>query len=148
VAILDADKEGFLRSDRSLIQIIGRAARNINGKVIMYADRITASMEFAISETNRRRGIQMEYNKAHGVTPMTVKKVYSNTLANVEELKNKAALDGSVNFEGIKDSMQLEAEIERLKGVMKEHAMKLEFEKAAEVRNTIGKLKIIRLELG
>lgn len=74
VAILDADKEGFLRSERSLIQTIGRAARNANGKVIMYADELTDSMEIAIKETNRRRKIQMEYNEKHGIVPKTIKK--------------------------------------------------------------------------
>ena len=74
VAILDADKEGFLRSERSLIQTIGRAARNTDGKVIMYADELTDSMEKAISETNRRRGIQEEYNQKHGITPQTIRK--------------------------------------------------------------------------
>ena len=80
VAILDADKEGFLRSETSLIQTIGRAARNVNGKVVMYAERITNSMEKAISETNRRRTIQMEYNKKMGITPKTIQKSVHGTM--------------------------------------------------------------------
>ena len=80
VAILDADKEGFLRSERSLIQTIGRAARNTDGKVIMYADELTESMEKAISETNRRRKIQQEYNEKHGITPKTIQKSVRDTI--------------------------------------------------------------------
>lgn len=133
VAILDADKEGFLRSEWSLIQTIGRAARNSEAKVIMYADTITKSMEKAISETNRRRQIQMEYNKAHGITPKTIIKPVKNTL----EITKKVKEDKKVNK---KDIPQRIAELTKL---MKEASDNLDFETAIILRNEINELKKI-----
>jgi excinuclease ABC subunit B len=134
VAILDADKEGFLRSERSLIQIIGRAARNSNGRVIMYADELTDSMEGAISETNRRRKIQMDYNEKHGITPQTiVKDVRDSIKATFDE--NEA---GNVD---VKKGESVEKSIERLTEEMLSYARKYEFEKAASIRDFIEQLK-------
>ncbi len=136
VAILDADKEGFLRSERSLIQTIGRAARNTNGKVIMYADELTDSMEKAISETNRRRKIQMEYNEKHGIVPETIKKSVRDTIkiSIIEDVKTKYEIDESESIEDI---------INRLTDEMLICASKMEFEKAAELRDKINELKDI-----
>ena len=135
VAILDADKEGFLRSETSLIQTIGRAARNINGHVIMNADKITGSMERAIAETERRRRIQTEYNEQHGITPKTVEK---RVMEIIEIGKRKKDRDGSD-----KKLTRLEREkmIEQLTAEMKEAARMLEFEKAAFLRDRIRDLK-------
>ena len=136
VAILDADKEGFLRSERSLIQTIGRAARNTNGKVIMYADELTDSMEKAISETNRRRKIQMEYNEKHGIVPETIKKSVRDTIkiSIIEDVKSKYEISESESIEDI---------INRLTDEMLICASKMEFEKAAELRDKINELKDI-----
>jgi len=137
VAILDADKEGFLRSETSLIQTIGRAARNINGKVIMYADTITGSMRRAIDETNRRRAIQMEYNKKHGIVPTTiVKEVHDLIEATraAEEVPEYRVAKPKTK-EGLKEI------IEELEKEMKNAAAALEFEKAAKLRDEIFKLK-------
>ncbi len=134
VAILDADKEGFLRSERSLIQTIGRAARNTNGKVIMYADELTDSMEKAISETNRRREIQMKYNKEHGITPQTINKSVRDTIrATVLE-------DVSSEYD-IKKDENIEEIITKLTDEMLKCASKMEFEKAAELRDKIKELQ-------
>ena len=99
IAILDADREGFLRSERSLVQIIGRAARNVRGRVILYADEITASMERAISETNRRRTIQNAFNKKYGITPASIKKDIRDTIDTTVALISEAAMDTAEDVE-------------------------------------------------
>jgi excinuclease ABC subunit B len=139
VAILDADKEGFLRAERSLIQTIGRAARNANGRVIMYADSVTGSMERAISETNRRRKIQQEYNEKHGLVPKTIIK----EIRDVIEIgaKEKKALSGYVNGEKKLSRLERDRLIEQLSAEMKEAARKLEFEQAAYIRDRIKELR-------
>ena len=134
VAILDADKEGFLRSERSLIQTIGRAARNTNGKVIMYADELTDSMEKAISETNRRREIHMQYNKEHNIVPKTIIKSVRDTI--------KATVLEDVSSEyNIKQDENIEEIITKLTDEMLKYASKMEFEKAAELRDKIKELQ-------
>jgi len=134
VAILDADKEGFLRSERSLIQTIGRAARNTEGRVIMYADELTESMEKAISETNRRRKIQQEYNEKNGITPQTIKKSVREAIKAtiVEDIKGEYDIDEN---EDIKDI------INKLTEEMLKYATEMEFEKAAELRDKIKELE-------
>jgi len=132
VAILDADKEGFLRSETSLIQTIGRAARNADGRVIMYADVITGSMQRAISETERRRTVQNEYNIAHGITPKTIVKDVVNTL----EITKKTDRTKDIKKQDIPE------EIEKLKALMKIASANLDFEKCIEIRDTIAKLKM------
>ena len=134
VAILDADKEGFLRSERSLIQTIGRAARNTEGKVIMYADELTPSMEKAISETNRRRNLQEKYNKDNNITPKTIQKSIRDTISMVkeEDIKVEYKLE---NKDDIKEI------INKLTDEMLEYASQMEFEKAAEVRDKIKELE-------
>ena len=141
VAILDADKEGFLRSERSLVQTIGRAARNENGKVIMYADRITDSMERAINETNRRRATQEAYNVKHGITPKTI----------IKEVRDRIRIshapeegDGDVSILSIYKAMTMEQRREALDQLdrdMREAAKALNFEKAAEIRDMVLELK-------
>ena len=136
VAILDADKEGFLRSERSLIQTIGRAARNSNGQVIMYADELTKSMEKAIEETNRRRKIQKEYNKEHGIIPQTINKGVRDLI--------KATIVEDINSKyGIEKDESIEDMIEKLTDEMLKHAAEMEFEKAAELRDKIKELEKI-----
>ena len=138
VSILDADKEGFLRSETSLIQTIGRAARNANGRVIMYADKITQSMESAISETNRRRAIQEAYNEEHGIIPKTIKK----GIRDVIEATSVAEEDtGYMGVESMAEEMPLEDMIHELKLLMMEAAETLQFEKAAQLRDKIGELE-------
>lgn len=134
VAILDADKEGFLRSERSLIQTIGRAARNTEGKVIMYADELTDSMEKAISETNRRRKIQMEYNKEHGITPQTIKKSVREVIkaSMIEDMKTEYNIEKDIDIKEL---------ISKLTDEMLAHAASMEFEKAAELRDKIKELE-------
>ena len=136
VAILDADKEGFLRSDRSLIQTIGRAARNVYGTVILYADSITDSMKLAMDETNRRRSLQAAFNKKHGITPQTVIKSIGSPLVKIYEadyVDVPLAADKEANY-GAKDLPRV---IQRLKKEMKKAAANLEFERAAELRDRI-----------
>lgn len=141
VTILDADKEGFLRSERSLIQTIGRAARNSNGHVIMYADRITDSMQKAIDETNRRRTIQMEYNKKHGITPKTIQKEIRDVIRATQAAEEPESYLTKVT-EGKKLTKAEKATLlESLEAEMKEAARALDFERAAELRDTILELK-------
>ena len=134
VAILDADKEGFLRSERSLIQTIGRAARNTNGKVIMYADELTDSMDKAISETNRRRKIQMQYNKEHGITPQTIKKDVRDSI------RATIVAETSERYE-LEENASVEEIINKLTEEMLKHAEKMEFEEAAKLRDKIKELE-------
>ena len=147
VAILDADKEGFLRSEKSLIQTFGRAARNVNGRVILYADKMTGSMDQAILETDRRRRIQDEYNKVHGITPQTVKKSVRNILASIYEADYftvPAVSDFKEGYISVKDIPKM---IEKLKREMKEAASRLEFEHAAELRDKIHDLEELELKM-
>ncbi|CEO26950.1 excinuclease ABC subunit UvrB [Paraclostridium sordellii] len=137
VTILDADKEGFLRSETSLIQTIGRAARNANGKVIMYADKITRSMQSAIDETKRRREIQMHYNIEHGITPKTIEKgIRKGIEATV--VADEEAIYGNVNET---DEASIKESIENLQEEMMEAAQNLQFERAAELRDKIKELE-------
>jgi excinuclease ABC subunit B len=136
VAILDADKEGFLRAERSLIQTIGRAARNAEGRVIMYADRMTDSMNKAISETNRRRAIQQEYNRVHGITPKTIIKPIRAVIQAVKPAEDAPA--PSLLETPKKD---IPALVDKLRKEMKEAAKNLEFERAAELRDLVIELE-------
>ena len=140
VAILDADKEGFLRAERSLIQTIGRAARNSEGKVIMYADSITGSMERAISETNRRRKIQDDYNKAHGIVPKTVIKGVRDVI-DISGKNSDKGTEGKGRKPKKMSATEREKMIEKLTSEMKSAARMLEFEKAAYLRDEIKKLR-------
>jgi excinuclease ABC subunit B len=143
VAILDADKEGFLRSPRSLIQTIGRAARNIGGEVIMYADRETAAMKFAISETNRRRALQHTYNQEHGITPTTVVKAIFDLSPTSGTRDYYAVPKGAARASGVRpgNEMDLADQIEALRQEMFAAAENLEFEKAARLRDQLRQLK-------
>ena len=148
VAILDADKEGFLRSERSLIQTMGRAARNVNGRVIMYADRETDSMKKAISETNRRRKIQEEYNIKHNITPKTIKKNMAKGLTEHYGDDFFADLEAEQRPKVIpKDLKDLREKIEKLKKEMKKEAKSLEFENAAQLRDEIKRLELLELKM-
>ena len=146
VAILDADKEGFLRSDRSLIQTIGRAARNVNGKAILYADRITGSMRRAMDETNRRRAKQEEYNKAHGIIPKGVKRKITDVMdvgSTPEEgiiAKRKQAAEPNAVYQ-VMSVQEIDDKVKQLEKDMLDHAQNLEFEQAAAVRDEIKKLR-------
>jgi len=138
VAILDADKEGFLRSERSLIQTIGRAARNVNGRVIMYADKVTHSMQIAIEETERRRSIQLEYNREHGITPQTIRKqIYE--VPEATKVAEKQAPYGTKNT--ALSAEEKEKFINTLEQEMNKAAKELDFERAAELRDAIIELK-------
>ncbi|GAB1530901.1 MULTISPECIES: excinuclease ABC subunit UvrB [Brevibacillus] len=140
VAILDADKEGFLRNERSLIQTIGRAARNAEGRVIMYADKMTDSMASAIRETERRRSIQMAYNEEHGITPQTVKKSVREVIEATKVAEEKADYLPHADFKKMPKKDRV-AVIERMEEEMKEAARNLMFERAAELRDLILELK-------
>lgn len=138
IAILDADKEGFLRSERSLIQIIGRAARNAHGEVIMYADNITQSMQKALDETNRRRSIQIAYNEAHGITPKTIIKPIHEVVRSKETQEMTAKYINKKSKVTKKDKEKLMANLEK---EMKEAAKVLDFERAAELRDILMELR-------
>ncbi|NHM32390.1 excinuclease ABC subunit UvrB [Neobacillus terrae] len=140
VTILDADKEGFLRSERSLIQTIGRAARNSNGHVIMYADRMTNSMELAISETKRRRAIQEEYNEKHGITPTTIQKGIRDSIRATHAAEEQEEYKPSAKF-GKMSKKEKERMIMNMEKEMKDAAKALDFEKAAELRDLLFELK-------
>lgn len=140
VTILDADKEGFLRSERSLIQTIGRAARNANGHVIMYADKMTNSMELAISETKRRRSIQQEYNEKHGITPMTIQKEIRDVIRATHAAEDQAEYDAPAKL-GKLNKKEREKVLADMEKEMKEAAKNLQFERAAELRDLILELK-------
>jgi len=150
VAILDADKEGFLRSERSLIQTIGRAARNLKGKAILYADRITGSMKRAIDETERRREKQKTYNKEHGITPTGVKKAIRDSLDdNQEQDRNDRQYIAKVAEEKAKYAAlapkQLAKRLTQMENAMYKHAQNLEFEEAAKIRNEMEHIRAIAL---
>ena len=149
VAILDADKEGFLRAARSLIQTIGRAARNVRGKVIMYADRETESMKKAIGETRRRRSLQEAYNREHGITPKTIEKAILELAGTAQDDRwepRKAILPKKGKRQVAPD--ELPALITSLKQEMFDLAEKLEFEKAAALRDRIQQLEELQIDLG
>jgi excinuclease ABC subunit B len=149
VAILDADKEGFLRAERSLIQTIGRAARNVRGKVLMYADRETESMKKAIGETRRRRALQEEYNRKHGITPKTIEKaiaLLSGTAQDDRWEPSKAVIPKKGKKAIAPEDVP--ALIAQLKKEMFDWAEKLEFEKAAAIRDRIQQLEELQLDLG
>jgi excinuclease ABC subunit B len=142
VAILDADKEGFLRSERSLIQTMGRAARNLEGKVILYADKKTKSIKKAIEETERRRKLQLQYNKKNNISATSIKKGITDILGSIYERDYaKIDIDTSIGH-------NLKKHLKSLKKKMKEAAENLEFEEAAKIRDEIRKLEASELEIG
>jgi excinuclease ABC subunit B len=145
VAILDADKEGFLRSGGSLIQTVGRAARNVNGRAIMYADRVTDSMKQALNETERRRTIQQAYNEAHGITPQSIVKSIDEVMTSVYERDYVTVPTDAAD--GFRTQAELDAHIAALQGQMKAAAANLEFEKAAKLRDRIKQLRTRELGL-
>jgi excinuclease ABC subunit B len=147
VAILDADKEGFLRSERSLIQTCGRAARNVSGHVIMYADRVTGSMTACIGETARRRAMQMEYNLTHDITPKTVEKGLRSILESIEEKDYYAVPVAAEEVEDYVPVDKIPGMVKKLRKEMLAAAKKLEFERAAELRDRIRKLEDMELTL-
>ena len=141
VAIMDADKEGFLRSTRSLIQTIGRAARNANGRVILYGDTITDSMRAALDETVRRREKQMAYNTEHNITPQTITKAVFDEVGDITERTDKARQFVYTKTGGVMDVESIQREIKQLTKKMRQAAEDLEFETAADLRDTIHKLE-------
>ena len=149
VAILDADKEGFLRSDRSLIQTIGRAARNLNGKAILYADKITGSMQRAIDETDRRREKQIAHNLKHGITPMGIIKSIRGGMDDSKSKKEEKLRFAEVAEEHAKyaslSPQQLAKRIQQIENAMYKHAQNLEFEEAAKLRDELDKVRKMAL---
>lgn len=142
VAILDADKEGFLRAYRPLVQTMGRAARNANGEVIMYADKITDSMREAIDATNRRRELQMQFNKEHNITPKTIIKPIRRAISVTKDTEEKEKSDSfaDLNFDEL-TAKQRQEMIKNLQAQMQEAAKKLDFEEAATLRDAIMELQ-------
>lgn len=150
VAILDADKEGFLRSERSMIQTIGRAARNLKGRAILYADRITGSMKRAIDETERRRAKQQNYNKEHGISPQAINKKISDVMDLGQDVTASSELPmvaERIKLIKGKTPYQIEADIKQMEHKMLQHAKNLEFEQAAELRDKVHQLKQALLEI-
>jgi len=153
VAILDADKEGFLRSDNSLIQTIGRAARHINGRAILYADKMTGSMQRAIDETNRRRRKQLEYNAEHGITPRGIQKAVADIMEGARSSaptpsgrkRGKQGVDTTAPANLSPEA--LVRQIKKLEAEMFKRARNLEFEEAARLRDEVDRLKQIELGL-
>ena len=148
VAVLDADKEGFLRSTRSLIQTMGRAARNVNGTVILYADAITDSMRQAMDETQRRRAVQEAYNAAHGIEPRSIVKMLDAPLVQMGEADYAPIPSIAEDARSCGNTKQLKREIENIRKEMRAAAAKLEFEKAAELRDRARRLEQEELEIG
>ena len=140
VAILDADKEGFLRTETSLIQTVGRAARNVDGRVIMYADRVSAAMDVAIKETERRRDIQDAYNKAHGITPESVKKSVRDVIEATKTADDVSDYEGKSPLELTRK--ELTEYVKKLEKEMKQAAADLQFERAAQLRDRIFEYKV------
>ena len=151
VAVLDADKEGFLRNSTSLIQTIGRAARNVDGRVLLYADTVTRSMSVAMEETRRRREKQLAYNKEHGITPASIVKALSSPLADLLDAGTvRVAVDRPLV--GAKEASDMTVErlpgtIKRLRNEMKRAAQKLDFERAADLRDRIRELESWAIEV-
>jgi excinuclease ABC subunit B len=146
VAILDADKEGFLRSTGSLIQTIGRAARNEQGRAILYADRITGSIERALAETERRRAKQLEYNERHGITPKSIRKAVTDVMEGARSGTERGGGRGGKGARGDEDATllgpeQIMKKVKKLEAQMYKHARNLEFEEAARIRDEIERLR-------
>jgi excinuclease ABC subunit B len=139
VGIVDADKTGFLRSPTSLIQTIGRAARNVDSEVVLYADEVTPQMQQAMDETERRRQIQLEYNKKHGITPQTIRKAIRRGIE--LELKARKTVREAANPEQDEETFDKQEVLAQLEKLMLEAAQNLEFEKAADLRDRIKQLK-------
>jgi excinuclease ABC subunit B len=149
VTIFDADKEGFLRSEQSLIQTIGRAARHVKGKAILYADKVTGSMQRAIDETERRRAMQIEHNKLNGLSPVGIKKSVADIMEGAyagqgKPKRGKKVAEGLGSYDISSDAApigNIGKELKRLEEKMYQHARDLEFEEAAQTRDQIGKLR-------
>jgi excinuclease ABC subunit B len=141
VAVLDADKEGFLRSAGSLIQTIGRCARNLNGRAVLYADNMTESMQKAIDETNRRRAIQQAYNEENGITPESIVRPLDMSLVEVAEADYADVLSETDGLPDFRSQEELDKHVAKLESEMREAAKRFEFEQAAKLRDTIRDLR-------
>jgi excinuclease ABC subunit B len=153
VAVFDADKEGFLRSEGSLIQTMGRAARNVRGKAILYADRVTGSMQRAIDETNRRRAKQVAYNRAHGIEPRSILKAVQDVMEGARSTprtgkgeRKRRGRDEQMRYERLSPD-QILARVQQLEKKMYQHARDLEFEQAAQLRDEINELRQVSIGL-
>ncbi len=144
MAILDADRQGFLRSETSLIQIMGRASRHVEGQVIMYADRITAAMQAAIDEAQRRRAKQIAYNEEHDITPQTVTKAVRETIRSAQQARERAIKEIMPEAPEEMEADELAEIITALEAEMKQAAADLEFERAAQIRDEIEELKALQ----